>query len=237
MGLYRGRRRRNSRLHLLIDKSRSGDGKASIIGPDTAFQMEFLYSREEIRVRMDYNRRLLAGQVTLIAALIAGGLSLIGKDGSINSVMMQVISVAVVWINAAFILENTVNNSHIALAAVFMHNVLNKRYALSSEGSPVHVWELFLSLERQLSKNHMNKNFFIIDAALLLNVMLTGVALCSFYIAVRQPNFHLSRLALTGFIFGTAFVGYAYKAHFSANTLWKMLITPDEAAEFKDSMM
>ena len=83
------------------------------VSADKAFEMEFLFAREEIRVRMDYNRRLLAGQVTLIAALIAGGISFSSKDGTINPTLLQGTAAAVIWLTAAFIFENTSNNSHI----------------------------------------------------------------------------------------------------------------------------
>ncbi len=80
--------------------------------------MELLSAREEIRIRMDYNRHLLAGQVTLVAALIAGGLTLSSKDFSVGSVMLQATAAVVLWLNTAFVFENTANNSHVSLPAL-----------------------------------------------------------------------------------------------------------------------
>ena len=157
-------------------------------------------------------------------------------DGTINPIALQMISVTTTWINAAFLIENASNNSHISLAAVYMHRLLNRKYKLDDTDFPVYTWELFLSLERQLSSNILKRNFFIIDAALLLNVLLSAIAVCSFYIAARQTNFHLSRLALAGFVFGIFCIAFAYHAHFSANTLWKALVTPEEAARFRTSV-
>ena len=203
------------------------------VSADKAFEMEFLFAREEIRVRMDYNRRLLAGQVTLIAALIAGGISLSGKDGTINSTLLQATAAAVTWLTAAFIFENTSNNSHVSVAAVFIHNVINRKYSVIGSGHPVYEWEAFLSLERQYSSNFLKKHFFVLDAAFLLNVMLTAIACISFYVSLRNPVLTVSKMAFVAFAIGLSAVGLAYWGHLTANSAWKMLVTRAEVDDLR----
>ena len=88
-------------------------------------------------------------------------------------------------------------------------------------------WETFLSLERQHSQSLVKRNFFILDAAFILNLMPTAIGCCCYYVAIRQPGFHLSRLALAGFATGLVIITVAYVGHFTSNAAWKLLVSTE----------
>jgi hypothetical protein len=80
-------------------------GRTFSISADKAFELEFGFARDEIRARMDYNRRLLATQITLIAAAVAASLSFTTKAGLPPFLVLQIMSTVLVWMNMAFYLR------------------------------------------------------------------------------------------------------------------------------------
>jgi hypothetical protein len=120
------------------------------------------------------------------------------------------------------------------LAAAYLHVVVNDKYRVEGLDICPYEWEIFLSLERQLSTNLWKRNIFVLDAAFVLNAFMTFFAASLFYISVRQPDFVLSRLAGAAFAAGIVGVIFAYHGHFTAHKPWKALVSRPQASRFKE---
>ncbi len=212
----------------------SGPDGRQIVSSDKAYEMEFLYSREEIRIRMDYNRRLFTGQLTLIAAASAAILSFSAKGSSVPTDFYPFFAAIGIWMNAALVLENGTNNTHIASAALFMHDILNTKYRLADTSLPVYSWEKFLAQERQLSNRLMNRNLFLLDASFILNLMLSALAALLFLYSSASYKTVIGLLSNSLFYAGGIFLILAYTVHFRSDESWRHLIPRREGGRKND---
>ena len=201
------------------------------VSVDKCYDCEFAYAREEIRSRLEFNRRLLQFQVTIIGTVLAVLIAL-PKISSLANSYTEMAWALLLWVSVAFSHENGSNNIHIAIAAKFMSRVLNAKYR-SESALPVYEWEMFLSMDRKFSGSRLKKYLFVLDGSFIVNSILLFTAAYGFWISELADNFTFHPLASFVFASGLLLAITVIFMNFKSALPWLQTVTSDELEAFK----
>jgi len=167
------------------DTPSSGQGMAATFAVDKLIELDFDFIKEELQNRTEFNRRILSLQISIITGVLAAGVL---KDfAAISPLVLQVSSVALLFINSAFLLEVNQNNFYITLAAQYLHTVINKRAeCLSGHLAKPYEWETFLAVKRDRASSMISRLAFVLDGHLMMTILFLVVSAGLFLFSFRS---------------------------------------------------
>jgi hypothetical protein len=149
-----------------VDPEKKTDGVE--VSADKAIEVELNLIRDEITRRMEFNRRIQNFQITLVGLILA---TYGTKLADITHTIFDAACVAVVTVNSIFLLEIRQNNYYNLLAALYIRNVLSKKYKTKNNRVIIE-WESFLNEQRFGGRSVFEKRSFVLDGHLLMSLYL-----------------------------------------------------------------
>jgi hypothetical protein len=165
---------------LTTNKPLTPAGAASKSDNEKFVELEFTLVKEELQHRMEFNRRILSLQMSLITGVLGAGFF---KDvTTLDPIFLQIGCVILLVLNIAFLMEVTQNNEHIRLAAEFLVVVTAKKAeSLFGPGVRLYEWEAFLTIKR---KSWLSRRPFLFDGHMAMSVLFVLVASGLFWISL-----------------------------------------------------